>query len=351
MSIGGIGVFGVLIGYVILFSKRLHAGKNGFIIALAMIAVLVLFTVQYWDFIYEIIVGKEIDTVSIKNVKNRIKKLNTNDRIKLLIKTIIFENIGGGKIFEKLSLLDPLRERKEEIDNMLIEFNTAINILDVVEEKAILNENQYVKDLIMSSDDNSIEEVIKYIIRNIKFNRNNSEELYMDYIKYLYITNINLKGDEIRNLYKKVTKAIHFWNGNNIDDERINVFLGKKQVRYKISQKLEIEQERRDSQIIEKEELNKFLPFIKMYYRVDDKKFEIDIDYFLYELLIKVGNGYKLNKKDLNNNIKFDNFIKEISEYGEGNKELIVEDRINRFRFRLKKEGYDDGKFVFKELL
>ena len=58
-----------------------------------------------------------------------------------------------------------------------------------------------------------------------------------------------------------------------------------------------------------------------------DTSCSIDIDYSLYDLLIRVGNGYRPNKKDKNNFIKFIEFINKIESAGSQNNQLTFTEK------------------------
>ncbi len=312
---------------------------------------IIISTRELLNFIYEIIVGSELDNISVNQIKNKIKKLTISQKINLLTKTILFENKRGGKVFEKIMLLDPLNKRKEITDNLLIKLNTTKNISEILSDSEF-EYNEYIKSIVINEIETEKDkfEIIKYLLRNHSSTENNIDYIYTEFINNLYLINKNpLKNQNIKNLYKDIRIAIYNWNGENIGDKMINIFIGKKQFKYKISQKLDIIP--KISNVVSNEnELNKFLPYISLTYSVENTEYKIELDYFLYELLIKVKNGYNLNKKDINNNIKFDNIIKEISFKGKKNEEIIIEDLVNNLKFKIQKDEFDSNLFEYKEI-
>ncbi|MBN2837849.1 MAG: DNA phosphorothioation-dependent restriction protein DptF, partial [Fusobacteriaceae bacterium] len=248
------------------------------------------------------------------------------------------------KIFEKLELLDPLRHREENIDDLMIKFHTSQNIKLTLENFKDYNPDNFIKRII-ASDDESKFSLIKYLIREIKMLKPLKDDCYNDFIKNLYFFNSN-RVAETKVLYIKVKKGIHHWNGENKGDDKINIFVGKRQLKYRINQKIEIKPEPiKEDYILG--ELNKFLPFIKLRYKIKNEFIEIELDYFLYELLMKINEGYQLNKKDRNDFVKFENIVKKISLYGNKENELEVVDKVKKIKFRIKIDEFGD--FVYAE--
>ena len=121
--------------------------------------------------------------------------------------------------------------------------------------------------------------------------------------------------------------------------------IGKNQVRYKLSQSLEIKSDLNDLKENENDELFKFNQNIILNYKNENKgeSYSIDIDFNLYDLLMRVKNGYRPNNNDKYNYINFVEFINKIERLGNQNKEIFVEDR-----FELNGGKY---KFTYDEIL
>ena len=95
--------------------------------------------------------------------------------------------------------------------------------------------------------------------------------------------------------------------------------------------------------------MEKFLTTIEIKYKGDSlgESCGIDIDFPLYELLIRVGNGYRPNKKDKNHFIKFIEFMNKIEMAGSQKTQLIFteKNREENKKFRLE---YDDEFEIYK---
>ena len=302
------------------------------------------------NFIYEIIISRSYIDVNSPTFKNKINKLNNKEYIKSLTPNIIFNHKELSIIFEALNTLDPLNNRNEKLDDFIMEFNNSKDILgyfkkyvdypskylNIVENKVINN----------TTDKNMKKEMLMLFIRSYAlcgkgdiFHLN--DEVYDSYIKGIYYWN---KGDKsgLKKIYSEVKDGIEKWNGD-AEKNHINIFLGKNQVKYKISEELQLKVDVSNLPHNDESELFKFITNMKLKYKNDNtqKGYEIEVDFSLYELLIKVSNGYRPNKKDKNHFIKFIEFINKLEEAGSQDKKLIFTEK-NRENNKTYKLEYDD---------
>ncbi|MFU7517887.1 DNA phosphorothioation-dependent restriction protein DptF, partial [Clostridium sp. HCS.1] len=83
------------------------------------------------------------------------------------------------------------------------------------------------------------------------------DEVYDNFIKYLYYWNKGDKGKLI-GLYVEIKEGILKWNGES-EKNHINIFVGKQQVKYKVSELLELKADAINLPINMDTELIKFL--------------------------------------------------------------------------------------------
>ena len=100
-------------------------------------------------------------------------------------------------------------------------------------------------------------------------------------------------------------------------------------MRYKISQRLSLSADLSNINVNESQELLKFNPSLIIGYKNEDKNtsYKIDIDFNLYELLMRIKDGYRPNKNDKYNYINFVEFVNKIQKLGSQNKEVYIEDK------------------------
>gem|GEM_PF-290883 len=310
------------------------------------------------NFIYELIVPRSYIDVNSPVFKNKIAKLNKKDYVKSLMPNIIFDHKELSFIFEALNDIDPLNVRNEKVDDFIIDFNNAENLLDYFREY-IDYPKGYIDKLVGTdfgeTEDKSISfELLKLFIRSYYLCEKEElfslrDDVYDDYMNAVFYWN---KGDKskLKNVYNNVRDGIINWNGE-ADKNYMNIFMGKNQIKYKVSEKIELKVDTSNLPKSDEDDLKKFIETLKLKYRNENSQtsYEIDIDYNLYKLLIQVNNGYRPNKKDKNHFIKFIEFINKLEETGGQNEELLFteKNRENNKKFKLEyDEEFETYRFV-----
>lgn len=308
------------------------------------------------NFIYELIIPISYIDVHLPTFKNNIAKLTNSNYIKSLIPNTIFNHKELSVIFEALNSLDPLDIRNQEIDDFIITFNNSTDFSSYFEEHIDLPDGFMNKintmNLKETKDENIKHELLKLFIRI--YSMCGSEELfslkdriYEEYMKNLYFWN---KGNKFKleNLYDNVKNGILKWNGE-ADKDQINILMGKNQIKYSISQDIVLRPDIGNLIDNKDNEIKKFDTTLKLQYRGDKSKeiYEIEIDFALYKLLIKINNGYKPNKKDKNQFVSFIEFIKRIEETGSQNQKIIFTEKNREYNRKYKLE-YDPDFEIYR---
>ena len=310
------------------------------------------------NFMYDLIIARSYIDVNSPMFKDKIGKLKNEEYINSLTPNIIFDHKELSFIFNALSTLDPLNVRNEKIDDFIIKFNNSTELIEFFDEYI-----DYPKGYIEKINNVNFDELegrriktnlLKLFIRSYYFCGKGelfslNDEVYEDFIKYLYFWN---KGDKAKliGLYAEIKDGILKWNGE-AEKNHINIFVGKNQVKYKVSEEIELKADASNLPNNKESELIKFLTEMDIRYKGDklDRSCGIDVDYSLYELLIRVGNGYRPNKKDKNHFIKFIEFINKIECAGSQNSQLIFteKNREENKKYRLEfDEEFEIYRFV-----
>lgn len=307
---------------------------------------LIVSTRSLLNFIYDFIVNTELDNKNNDELKQYIDKINCDDFIKCIFVSNLFDHKELSQILHSLSKIDPINSISEDLDNIIIKLNITEDIAGVFNSYLNIDGNNYLE-LLMSKNDVIEDEKIKlktkteqnYLIDSLinmfirlnifipRENINLDDKIYVEYMKNLYYWNIG-ERKKLANLYNNVKVAIYNWNGET-SDGRINISVGKNQMRYKISQKLNLLADLSNIKANSSEELLKFNPSLIIGYKSEDKgtNYKIDIDFNLYELLMRIKDGYRPNKNDKYNYINFVEFINKIQKLGSQNKEIYIEDK------------------------
>ncbi|WP_406542344.1 DNA phosphorothioation-dependent restriction protein DptF [Clostridium ljungdahlii] len=311
------------------------------------------------NFMYELIVPRSYIDVNSPTFKNKISKLNIKDYIKSLMPNIIFDHKELSFIFEALNDIDPLNVRDEKVDDFIIDFNNAVNLLDYFKEyidfpKGYLGKINEI-DFNESESKNAVRfELLKLFIRSYYICKKEDlfslrDRVYDDYMNAVFYWN---RGDKARlkNVYNNVRDGIINWNGE-ADKDHINIFMGKNQIKYKISEKIELKVDASNLTKNDEDDLKKFIETLKLKYKSENSKtsYEVDVDYNLYKLLTQVNNGYRPNKKDKNCFIKFIEFINKFEETGSQDEELLFteKNKENNKQFKLEyDEEFETYRFV-----
>lgn len=308
------------------------------------------------NFMYDILIPRSSIDIHSPMFKDDISKLKINEYTNALTPNIIFDHEELSFIFKALNTLDPLNIRNKEVDDFIIKFNNSNNLIDFFDQYIDYPKN-YISPLVNINNEEKIDkkirkELLKLFIRSYYLCGkgeifNLSDQVYEDFIKYVYYWNKGEKA-KLKELYTQVKDGIFKWNGE-ADKNQINIFIGKNQVKYKISEYLELKADASNLPINKENRLEKFLSTIEIKYRGEglDISYGIEIDYPLYELLIRVGNGYRPNKKDKNHFIKFIEFINKIELAGSQKTELTFTEK-NREKNKSYKLEYDEEFEIYK---
>ncbi|MBA2864031.1 DNA phosphorothioation-dependent restriction protein DptF [Methanococcus maripaludis] len=342
----------VKINYELISNEKFREKLIEIIIEAIIKYKLIISTRDILNFMYYLIVTPELDSHASENIKDKINSQKTIDYIQSLTPYLVFEGQESSKIMKFISNLNPLNKRNKDLDLLLIELNTSENLLNMVNsyskfEKIPNFENEISDGSSISKSDKKT--LIEFIIRSRLFFEDSSDSMkdaiYGDYLKNLYLLNKHEKNKDIKTIHEDIKKAIYCWNGNGIGENLLNVSTGSKQFKYLISHSLEIKPNYESFKPRSESchELLKFLPYLQLDYSLNDTNIKIEVDYFLYELLMKIKEGYRPNKKDKSTNIKFNSQMSKISTIGSQNELYVAKIGDDEIKFKLE---YDDE---FKE--
>ena len=298
------------------------------------------------NFIYELIISRTYIDINSPVFKKKIGKLKIKEYIKSLTPNILFEHRELSFIFKALSEIDPVNIRNEEVDEFIVKFNNSENIMKFFESNINYPKGYMEKFKEEEFKGESKRYLLKLFIRSYYMCGYGDlfslkDTVYEEYIRNLYYWNKGEKNN-LRNMYSKIKEGIMKWNGET-SKNNINIFIGKNQTKYKISEELELKINISNLHKNDDVELNKFISFIQVGYKTDkDINLQfINVDYALYSLLNKVINGYRPNKKDRNRFINFIEYMKKLENLGSQKEQIFITEK-NRDENRKYKLEYDE---------
>ncbi|MFR3566665.1 MAG: DNA phosphorothioation-dependent restriction protein DptF [Paraclostridium sordellii] len=303
------------------------------------------------NFLYDLLVPRQHIDINSPMFKNDIYRLKHEEYINSLTPNIIFNHKELSFIFNSLNTLDPLNVRNEKVDDFIIKFNNSTYVEEFFKEN-IDYPKGYIEKINEKCKENGLDKKLKHNLLKLFIRSyylcgkgdlfNLKDEVYEEFIKYVYYWN---KGDKrkLQPLYVNIKDAICKWNGQ-ADKNQINIFIGKNQVKYKVSEMLELKADTNNLPVNDENKLDKFLTNIEINYKGSglNESCGIEIDFTLYELLMRVREGYRPNKKDKNQFIKFIEFINKIEVAGSQKSELIFteknQEQNKKFRLEFDEE-------------
>ena len=308
------------------------------------------------NFIYDLLINRSQIDIHDPMFKDKIGRLKNEEYINSLTPNIIFDHEELSFIFKSLHTLDPLNVRNEKVDDFIIKFNNSVEINEFFDEyidypKGYIDRLNSIN-FEEKTHQNLKKELLKLFIRSYYMCGkgdlfNLKDQVYNDFMKYVYYWNKGEKS-KLQNLYNEVKNGVLKWNGE-ADQNSINIFLGKNQIKYKVSEEIKLDPDLTNLPYNNENKLEKFLTTIEVKYKSARlaESCEIDIDFPLYELLIRVGNGYRPNKKDRNHFIKFIESMNKIEESGSQNSKLVFTEKNRQANKKFILE-YDEGFEIYK---
>jgi DNA phosphorothioation-dependent restriction protein DptF len=293
-----------------------------------------------------------ISDILVPDNVNRMEILSEFEVLNHSLPTLLFNRRERSSILNAMSELDPIHCRSVHIDQLIIKLNTLGDwgepISEYVNDEIGLN---WLKPFMTRSDltEHSFTQFFESLIRiaflsNRDFAANISDRDYKDYIKNLYYFNV-VKMKKISHFYEEIMSAIFKWKGSPKKDY---IYLSKPSDKYRLAQKLKPKPTVEHLTPNTNEVLDTFKSSIVIGYNNgnSENNLFIEIDYQLYSLLKKVLAGYRPNKRDEEDAIKFMEFMEKLMEFGEKKDEmLILFPRDNKF-YMVKRDNF--GVFAFE---
>ncbi|MER0284312.1 DNA phosphorothioation-dependent restriction protein DptF [Clostridioides difficile] len=331
---------------------------------------IIISTRSLMNFLYDFLVNVDLDNKNKHELMKFIERINHKDFIKYIFVSNLFNHSELSQILNAISKIDPVNISSENLDNIIIKLSTTEDMTEVFREYLDLCGDTYLetfmktRDIIESTLDyekryvnkSTLEDsIINMFIRlNLFIPKENlqlRDTIYMNYMKNLYDWNKGNKTN-LKDLYKDIKKAIYNWDGE-AKNGMINISVGQNQVRYKISQRLNIAPDIKGLMINDRDELYKFRSNLKIKYKDNEKEYQdecyVDIDFNLYELLMRVKDGYRPNNNDKYNYINFVIFMDKIQKLGSKSRELYIEDKLESCKYTYQltyDKDFDEFKFM-----
>jgi DNA phosphorothioation-dependent restriction protein DptF len=317
-------------------------------------------TRTYLDFVYHILVDDLFDLLGgSKKITEVIRNMNQTDFLNALLPNRFYDYSEKSDLFREIKNFEPGTNRSNELDQLIITFFNTDNLLEIFQSYLTPDAIEDFNLKSMLNPRSSLDfkrQLFLTLLRTNKFlpsDANNEiavlDTVYNQYVQFLYAWNIHDLRN-VRRLYQDVIKSIYLWNGF-AEKDNINIFLGKNQVRYRISETLNLGVYVKSGEIRKADKLERFLTHMILDFEIEDKGIvhTLSIDYHLFNLIQKIKEGYSPNSQDKNNFVSFVDFIQRVIKDGSQNKEIQIRNKvgnkIKEYKLTVDKFGY----YEFKE--
>ncbi|AMO86772.1 type I restriction enzyme EcoKI subunit R [Solibacillus isronensis B3W22] len=281
--------------------------------------------------------------------------LKESDRLAQTLPHLLFNSIDRSQLLDYARLVNPLHSRVQVIDELLVTLNTLTDWEVLIEERI---GNEIAKDWLRPFTDYADgEEILEFLINQVVntlyltsegFAKQCSDIVYQQYLDYLYNFNKNAKP-KIREFYKNFKTTLFNWKGSPISEY---IYLDISENDFAVAQKLKLNPRLENVDERHESKLQTFKQNISVVFSDSDKKnfVSLDIDFALFQLLVKVEQGYRPNKKDEEDATTFIEFLEKLMNYGNKKDEVIIDFIAENKKYRLLNDEFEDQGFIFEKV-
>lgn len=304
-----------------------------------------------YNFIYDIIVPVDFYNSDSKENGKHLSSLAKKSYLEAMLPNYIFEHPELSPILFNLKELDPSTKRTEALDECAIKLMVSEDREAVFNKYIPLNKISDAIKEVLNNDDIADDLMIKTFIRSTFFWQETDElclesDSYKKYMRHLYgwYSGDNLS---IRPAYKLVQNSLQKWFGNS-PDGHVNIEIGTQQLQYRVSQKIQLNPDPLKFEINSKVEIDRFQVCLPLRFKINGSKKPLEISFKIYELCLKMDNGYCPTRTDHVDFISFSKFMEYLSKAGDGRKNLCFLDSTSGKQYILELDSFDE--FNFKEV-
>ena len=304
------------------------------------------------NFFFDLIVSVGLSWENLDLYEAQLQKCKEAEYLSFLIPNYLFEHPELSGLFDKLSKLDPCAHRYQELDSSLIRLiNSSVPskvYTEFIGEGITAGIEQKIDDGNLKN-----EELTKLFIRLNFFGKRKevahlSDPFFKKYMSALHNFNNN-QITAIKEVYNLVQNSARRWYGDPKKTKKVVVNLGRNQSKYRVFKDFKAvpsfeKQDQKTDEI-----LTKFVPEFTLKFKLDNQiePIRIHINFGLFEILNRIMNGYRPNKKDNNNYISFVSLINKLINQDNENSPLEI-DEVNIGKvadYELIKDSFGEYKF------
>ncbi|MCC3743620.1 DNA phosphorothioation-dependent restriction protein DptF [Staphylococcus capitis] len=227
---------------------------------------------------------------------------------------LLFNNYDKSTLLSSINLQDPIAIQDSHLDALNIEIYNALNLQLKCKELFSEEDFKKIQNYLYLLDGLTHKRKFQMIVRlHYLFNYKKYES--NSFFKYInLVENVNDSSKLKKDILNKIIQTIYQWKGSPKKGFIYNESL-KPSTRIRIGLKFE-------PKVLKVEVTNKLT--INFIFEIQSKEYQIEVDYILYLLMLKIENGYVLKEKDKLETVMFSEFVDNIINNLESNKETII---------------------------
>lgn len=305
-----------------------------------------------FNFVFDIIVPlSEADMKSID--------VNDYKNLEFLLPNLIFAAKNKSVLLDKIKKFDPLKYRNSDIDSALLEYYNCDDVKSYYKKHLVIGHeycwaNNIPEDKSQLKDEDELL-LIKTFFRTAYFIGKNDwykdEEISFDnFVRFLYgyHTNRLYILEEIDSIFRN---SFLKWNGSPKSTYIFDEVDGTK-IKTAYNVIINLDMNKYSPEYREQSNIKNYEMVMKLYYMNEKSGFSIpiEIDFTLFKLLQQVMNGYIPNRKDRENALGMEDFVREsIVSLSEQDKLLFEIENSQKFILASEKK-ITGTKYIFKKV-
>ncbi|MEA1011860.1 DNA phosphorothioation-dependent restriction protein DptF [Bacillus cereus] len=302
---------------------------------------IMLSTRAFYNFIFTIIVPAELE----------LNQNKTGFSIENTLPNLLFNHPDRSPLLEKIYTIDPLhirvKENDELISNLYILSEKQVFIQNIFNECEIDWQSDIYRNVYQQAiEKNQLQELSKFIIRMKDLAESTVYETFHDFVKYLYCFHT---GDNklMMKLFTVVKEAFIKWKGS----PQPNYYFVSNDLNRPHRLAFQLKLREYVGEMFGAQASNEVIFQFDNYITLGFCKSEFNLDLRLYELLLKVKDGYRPNKNEMNIAIQFEDFYKQLLSTAEQDSdEVMIVRSADKSKYLITKPSFGSVKFEVEKV-
>lgn len=319
------------LNYEMLGNEKVKQGLIDVLLETIIKDKLIISTRELLNFVYDILVHPDFNS----------DKTYKSFDIDYTLPSILFNHEDVSDLLSRIRKYDLINIRGEKNDELVTRFYNTKDIKKIYSE--YIFENPCLSKLLeVNLNALGKEKCLLYFFRLMKLCPKKDEKIlskdnYTEFLRNLYYSNVN-NTKKLKDLYKVIINCVYAWTGSG---DKTNIILSVVDDKYYISTPLNfVPNIPADNNVKSISEIDRFSDNIVLNFRTenpDNEDINLTVDYELYEMLIKIKEGYNLTAKDKNYYATFLTFVNKLVSHSKYKSEIYISylgtDGLKKYKF------------------